>query len=169
MPLVHTYRKKIKGVTMRSGYFYRFKYHAWHNDRKPVVIFMSAITGMHESGHQWRLIQCINFTYIPRALRKRFLKSWMKELDKAPKNKKFTWRKILAKYPYLKPAVRRYLLKPTTYIKNLQEIPLDDVEKVVVSTFTKDFSKKAVRALRRKKAVTANKIKNLFKKKKKRK
>jgi hypothetical protein len=168
MPLVHTYRKKIKGVTMRSGYFYRFKYHAWHNDPRPVVIFMSAITGIHSSGHQWRLIQCINFTYIPRAMRKRFLKLWMRELDKKGK-KKFTWDKVVAKYPYLKPAIRRYLLKPVYYIKDLEEIPLDQVEKVVISTFSKDFSKKAVRALRRKKAVTANKIKNLFNKKKKRK
>lgn len=132
---------------MRSGYFYKFRYHAWHNDPKPVVIFMSAITGMHRSGHQWRLIQCINFTYIPRAMRKRFLKSWMKELDRKGK-KKFTWDKIIAKYPYLKPAVRRYLLRPTTYIKQLQEIPLDDVERVVVSTFSKDFSKSAARKLR---------------------
>jgi hypothetical protein len=141
MALKPVYTKRLKGVTLRSGYFYRFKYHAWHNDPKPVIIFMSAITGIHRSGHQWRLIQGINFTYIPRALRKRFLRQWMKELDRKGK-KNFTWQKVLAKYPYLKPAIRRYMLKPVYYIKNLEEIPLDNVEKVVVSTFSKDFSKK---------------------------
>ncbi len=146
MPLKHVFTKRFKGVTLRSGYFYRFKYHAWHNDPKPVIIFMSAITGIHDSGHQWRLIQGINFTYIPRAMRKRFLRQWMVELDKKGK-KKFTWQKVLSKYPYLKPAVRRYMLKPVYYIKDLEEIPLDNVEKVVISTFSKDFSKKVKSAL----------------------
>lgn len=165
MPLKHVYTKRLKGVTLRSGYFYRFKYHAWHNDPKPVVIFMAAITGMHDSGHQWRLIQCINFTYIPRAMRKRFLKAWMKELDK-PGKKKFTWLKVLAKYPYLKPAVRRYLLKPVYYIKDLEEIPLDDVERVVVSTFSKDFSKKIKTALVNKfRKVLLNRVKSNKKRK----
>jgi len=167
MGLKHVYTKRFKGVTLRSGYFYRFKYHAWHNDPKPVIIFMSAITGIHDSGHQWRLIQGINFTYIPRAMRKRFLKAWMKELDK-PGKKKFTWLKVLAKYPYLKPAVRRYMIKPVYYIKNLEEIPLDNVEKVVISTFSKDFSKKVKSALMNKfRKVLLNR--NKSKKKKKRK
>lgn len=127
---------------------------------------MSAITGIHRSGHQWRLIQGINFTYIPRAMRKRFLRQWMKELDKKGK-KKFTWQKVLAKYPYLKPAVRRYMLKPVYYIKNLEEIPLDNVEKVVISTFSKDFSKKVKSALMNKfRKVLLNRVKSNKKKKK---
>lgn len=147
MGLRHVYKKKFKGVSLRSGYFYRFKYQAWEHDPKPVVIFMASIEGNHENtGHQWRLFQCINFTYIPKAMRKRFLNLWMKELDK-PGNIKFTWKKVLAKYPYLKPAVRRYFFKPSYYIKNLEEIPLDEVEKVVISTFSKDFSKKIKVAL----------------------
>lgn len=108
---------------------------------------MASIEGIHQNtGHQWRLFQCINFTYIPRALRKRFLNAWMKELDKGIQPK-FTWRKIVAKYPYLKPAIRRYFFKPNYYIRNLEEIPLDEVEKVVISTFSKDFSKKIKTAL----------------------
>ena len=103
---------------------------------------MSSIEGNHENtGHQWRIIQGLNFTYIPRAMRKRFLKEWMNVLDK-PGRKVFTWQKVVAKYPYLKPAIRRYFFKPTYYIRNLEEIPLDEVERVVVSTFSKDFSKK---------------------------
>lgn len=120
---------------------------AWERDPKPTIIFMASIEGIHpNSGHQWRLFQCLNFTYIPRAQRKRFLKIWMKELDKT-KNLKLTWRKVLAKYPYLKPAIRRYFFKPNYYIRNLEEIPFDEVEKVVISTFSKDFSKKITTAL----------------------
>lgn len=108
---------------------------------------MASIEGNHQNtGHQWRLFQCINFTYIPRGIRKRFLKIWLKELDKGI-NPRFTWRKVVAKYPYLKPAIRRYFFKPNYYIRNLEEIPLDEVEKVVVSTLSKDFSKKITTAL----------------------
>jgi hypothetical protein len=147
MGLRHVYRKKYKGVTLRTGYFYRFKYQAWEHDPKPVVIFMASIEGIHEnSGHQWRIFQCINFTYIPRAVRRRFLKIWLKELEK-PGRTIFTWKKVVAKYPYLKPAIRRYFFKPSYYIKNLEEIPIDDVERVVVSTFSKDFSKKITMSL----------------------
>lgn len=104
---------------------------------------MSSIEGYHQNtGHEWHLFQCINFTYLPRNMRRRFLNKWLKELDK-PGQIKFRWKKeILPKYPYLKPAIRRYLFKPTYYIKNLQEIPLSEVEKVVISTFPRDFSKK---------------------------
>jgi hypothetical protein len=147
MGLRHVYKKRFKGVTLKSGHFYRFKYQAWEHDPKPVIIFMASIEGIHQnSGHQWRIFQGLNFTYIPRAQRKRFLKVWMKELDK-PGNIKFTWRKVLAKYPYLKPAIRRYFFKPNYYIRNLEEIPFDNIEKVVISTFSRDFSKKITTAL----------------------
>lgn len=108
---------------------------------------MASIEGNHDNtGHQWRLFQCINFTYIPKAFRKRFLNIWMKEIEK-PGNIKFTWLKVLAKYPYLKPAIRRYFFKPSYYIRNLEEIPFDKVEKEVISTYSRDFSKKIKVAL----------------------
>jgi hypothetical protein len=158
--------KKIGGVTFRSGYFYKFKYRAWHNDKTPIVIFMSAISGINDTGHQWRLIQAINFTYIPRAMRKRFFKSWMKELEKPPKRKNFSWKKIVARYPYLKPAIRRYQYMPKYYINNVKEIPLDQAEKEVIGTMAKDFSKKAAMAFRKKKRSAMGRLKNLFTKKK---
>lgn len=147
MPLVHKYKKKFKGVTLRSGYFYRFKYSHWMNDPKPVIIFMSWIEGINTTGHQWRLFQAINFTYIPRSERKRFLKLWMKKLEN-PNYIRFTWKKIIANYPYLKPAIRRYFYKPPYYIRGLEEIPLENVEKVVVSTMARDFSKKITTFIR---------------------
>ena len=73
----------------------------------------------------------------------------MKELEK-PGNIKFHWQKVQAKYPYLQPAIRRYFFKPNYYIRNLKEVPFEDIEKVVISTFSKDFSKKITTALRAK-------------------
>lgn len=142
MPLKRVYKKKFKGVTLETGHFYKFKYQAWENDPKPTIIFMYSIEGIHpNTGHQWRIIQAINFSYIPRAMRKRFLKDWMKELDK-PGQIKFTWIKLLARWPYLKPAIRRYFFKPNYYIQKLEEIPIDQAEKIIISTWMKDFSKK---------------------------
>ena len=147
MPLVHKYKKKFKGVNLKTGHFYKFKYHSWTHDPKPLIIFMASIEGINpNTGHQWRLFQGINFTYIPRAQRKRFLDVWMKQLEKGV-NPKFTWKKVVAKYPYLKPAIRRYFFKPAYYIENLKEIPFDEIEKEVISTWSKDFSKKIKTAL----------------------
>ena len=55
---------------------------------------------------------------------------------------KFTCEVVQRRYPYLKGAVRRYFFKPTYYIKDLKEIPFDQMEDVIVSTWSKDFSKK---------------------------
>jgi hypothetical protein len=103
---------------------------------------MYSIEGTHpNTGHQWRILQAINFTYIPRGIRKRFMDIWLKELQRS-RNIKFTWQKVLTRYPFLKIGVRRYFFTPTYYIKSLEEIPLDQVEKAVVSTYGKDFAKK---------------------------
>jgi len=170
MALRRVYRKKFKGVTLRTGHFYRFKYQAWEHDPKPTIIFMHSIEGIHKnSGHQWRILQAINFTYIPRGMRKRFLKQWMKELKK-PGDVKFTWKRVQSRWPFLERAVRRYFFLPNYYIRNLEEIPLDQVEKVVISTWSKDFSKKITTSLlgKFKKALSFRK-KTAKKKKKKKK
>ena len=83
----------------------------------------------------------INFTYIPRTIRKQFIKEWVIYLQKT-KNVKLTWEIIMKKYPRLKYSVRRYFFKPNYYIKDLVEVPLDKIEDVVISTWHKDFSKK---------------------------
>lgn len=147
MGLRRVYKKRFKGVTLKTGHFYRFKYQAWENDPKPTIIFMYSIEGIHpRSGHQWRILQAINFTYIPRAERKRFLKQWMKELDR-PGDVRFTWNKVKSRWPFLKRATRRYFFKPSYYIRSLEEIPFDEVEQAVISTWSKDFSKKITTAL----------------------
>jgi hypothetical protein len=142
---------------------------AWEHDPKPTIIFMYSIEGLHKNtGHQWRILQAINFTYIPRGVRKRFLKAWMAELDK-PGDIKFTWKKVKSRWPYLEKAVRRYFFKPSYYIQNLEEIPFDEVEKAVISTWSKDFSKKITTSLlsKFKKALTFRKKSNPKNKKRK--
>lgn len=170
MALKRVYKKRLKGVVLKTGHFYRFKYQAWEHDPKPLIIFMYSIEGIHpNTGHQWRIIQAINFTYIPRGMRKRFLKQWMKELAK-PTDVRFTWKKVQARWPFLERAVRRYFFKPSYYIQKLEEIPEDQVEKAVISTWSKDFSKKVTTALlgKFKKAMKARNRKKKKPKRKKR-
>lgn len=96
--------------------------------------------------HQWRFFQAINFTYVPRADRKRFAQMWMTEFTRS-KNVRFTWQKVQRRFPYLQHAVRRYFFRPGYYIRDLEEIPFEDWEKAVVSTWSKDFSKKVKASL----------------------
>ena len=103
---------------------------------------MYSLEGLHpNTGHQFRFIQCINFTYVPRTIRKQFVKEWMIQLQKT-NDPKFTWEKVKSKYPQIQHAVRRYFFKPNYYITKLQQIPIDKIEKEVVSSWHKDFSKK---------------------------
>lgn len=83
-------------------------------------------------------------TYIPRSQRKTFAIVWMRTLKKNRGNVKFTWRLVQDRFPYLQLAVRRYFYSPSYYITKVKEIPMDEKswEKAVVSTFSKDFSKK---------------------------
>jgi hypothetical protein len=157
------YKKQFKGVRLKSGYFYKFKYKAYEHDPKPTIIFMHSIEGLHpNTGHQWRLFQTLNFSYIPRSQRKKFMNVWLKELDR-PGNIKFTWQKVLGKYPYLKRGIRRYQFKPADYITNLEEIPLENVEREIVKTYIKDFSKRITIGLR---GLLAKRRKSVEKKKK---
>jgi hypothetical protein len=134
---------KWKRTEWKSGHIYTFKYHAWHNDPQPTVILMYRLFGMNpKSGHFWRLIQCINFTYIPRPMRQQFASTWVQTMERTGGNAAFTWQLCKRRFPYLKHAVRRYLIKPDYYITNVKAIPLEDMESVIVSTWSKDFSKK---------------------------
>jgi hypothetical protein len=140
-------KKRFKGVDVKSGHIYTFKYQAWQNDPHPTVVMMYALDGTHpRTGHQWRFFQGINMTYVPRATRRQFIREWTRTLQ-STRSVKFTWEKVQRKWPYLQHAVRRYFFKPNYYIKDIKEIPFDDIEKVVVSTWSKDFSKKVKTSL----------------------
>lgn len=140
--------KRISGVQFKSGYFYKFKYRAAENDRKPHIIFMYAYEGNHpNTGRQWRFFQAINFTYIPRNVRRRFMKVYLDEREKYEGN--LQWDHIKRQFPWLKIAIRRYQYSPG-YIIIPEEIPFEEAEDVIVSTWMKDFSKQAILKLRSK-------------------
>lgn len=143
-------KKRFEGLEWKSGYFYTFKYKGWENDPKPHIIFMYAYSGYHpNTGREWRFFQAINFSYIPRKVRRRFMATYLKAREKHT-NMKFVWDDVKRRYPWLKIAVRRYFYSPGTYIVSPKEIPFEDAERVIVSTWQKDFSKKAITAIRSK-------------------
>ena len=133
-------KTKHNGVLLKSGYFYTFKYTAYQEDPRPMIIFINAIKGIHpKTGHQWRLIQGINLNYIPRKDRKQFINIWEKNIEKG-KTVKFTWNIVQSRFPYLKLALRRYMLLPKYYIRGLKAIDVGDLEKEIVRSWSKDFS-----------------------------
>ena len=151
MALTRKYKKKFSRVTWKSGHIYSFKYNAWENDPAPVIIFMYAFEGTHpKTGRQWRFIQGINFTYVPRNIRKKFAEIWIKEFERTNGNSRFTYQKVKRRYPGLKHATRRYMYTPAERITKAQEIPFADWQKAVTSTMAKDFSKKLKSSLVRK-------------------
>lgn len=136
-------RKNFQNVSWRSGHIYKFKYQAWQNDPEPVIILMYALGGIHPtSGHEWRFFQGINFTYIPRAQRRQFAAAWVREWEATGGSFQFTYDRVKREFPYLQGAIRRYFYKPAYYIQNPIEVPLEDMEDVIVSTWSRDFSKK---------------------------
>lgn len=142
--------KRIKGLIWKSGNFYTFKYKGWENDPKPTIIFMYAYSGHHPTtNREWRFFQGVNFSYIPRNVRKRFMATYLEARSKNT-DMKFVWDSVKTKYPWLKIAVRRYFYSPSTFIVTPKEIPFEDAERLVVSTWQKDFSKKTITAIRSK-------------------
>lgn len=141
------------GVKWRSGHFYTFRYNAYRQDPNPTVILMYKVFGVNpKTGHQHRYIQAININYIPRAHRKVFVNLWAKELDKNKGNVEFTWNLVQMRFPYLELAVRRYMLKPVYRIQKPKYIPIDQLDDVVIGTWSKDFSKKLGMDLAQKKS-----------------
>ena len=137
-------KKKFKKITWQSGHIYTFKYQAWQNDPHPVIILMYALEGRHpNTGNQWRFFQGINFTYIPRSMRRAFIKNWLRIWDNSNGNMDFTWDTVKRRYPWMRKAVRRYFFQPGYYIKQPKEVGRDDIQQVVTETYTKDFSKLA--------------------------
>jgi len=104
---------------------------------------MYSLEGVNpRTGHQWRFLQGINFSYIPRATRRAFAKSWIDAFTKSNGNLKFTYETVKRRHPQLLLGIRRYFIRPSYYISNLQEVPFENMEKAIVSTWSKDFSKK---------------------------
>lgn len=141
-------KMKFQGIEWKSGFIYTFKYSSWQNDPAPVIILMYAFSGTHPTtGHEWHFFQGINLNYINRAERRRFAQQWVQEMERSGNNVELSWTRVKDRYPTLKGAVRRYFYNPRYYISHAIEIPIDQIEEVVVSTWTKDFSKKVKTSL----------------------
>lgn len=134
---------RMNGIRWRSGHIYNFRYSSWQHDPNPTIILMYRIRGIHpNTGHQWRLIQGINFSYIPRSYRKQFAINWLETFAASNGNAEFTYSMVKRQYPWLQIGVRRYLTKPSYYIQNPEEVPPESMEDAIVDTWSKDFSKK---------------------------
>jgi len=134
-------------VWFKSGHFYSFYYSNYQNDPIPTVIMLNYVYGTHPTtGNRHNYIQCINLSYINRNIRKKFIDMWMPTYQYNRGNVKLTWDMVIKKYPYLKFAVRRYLLK-RNMMKYAKEIKEADIEKEVVSTWTRDYSVMAMKQL----------------------
>jgi len=75
-------------------------------------------------------------------MRRAFANEWKRVFERTNGNVRFTWEIVKRRYPYMRHAVRRYFIKPSYYITKLQEVPFDVMEKMIISTWSKDFSKK---------------------------
>lgn len=129
----------------KSGHFYSFYYKKYANDPIPTVVMLNWVHGTHpNTGHIHNYIQAINLSYIPRNFRKKFVHMWLPTLRANGGNVRLTWEKVVARWPFLTIAVRRYLLK-RNYIKYARLIPEDKVEEEVISTWTRDYSVSAMK------------------------
>lgn len=157
MSIKISYTHKHSGVMMKSGEFYTFHYQPYANDPNPNIIFINYISGIHpKSSHQWRLIQAINLSYIPRKDRKKFVEDWEKNKKKSKGNLKFTWDLVKRKYPYLKFSIRRYQTKPNYYISKVEAL---DTDKKIAAGLKFNWAKDFSNIIRRK---IASKLKKFF-------
>jgi hypothetical protein len=143
MALRARYEQNFRGVRLKSGRMYTFAYTGFQHDPAPLIIFLYWMEGTHPTTkRQWRFIQAINLNYLSRSYRKHFVDTWSQTLY-TTRNIKMTWNKLSNMFPEMKFATRRYFYSPAYYIKNIRAIETQDVEKEVVGSLYKDFSRKA--------------------------
>jgi hypothetical protein len=146
MGLLRFTKVRDSGIEFRSGYIYTFKYANYENDPEPTIICINGIKGIHDrTGHRHNYIQAINFTYIPRRLRRQFVQVWLKLMDQTNGHVMLTWKMVERRWPWMKVAIRRYTMGQG-YIQHPKEIPFMDIEQAVVGSWGKDFSIKSVKA-----------------------
>jgi hypothetical protein len=113
------------------------------------MLFLYAFKGTHpKTGRQWRFLQGINLSYLPRNIRKTFITEWAQVLRRTNGNVKMTWSIVKQRYGWMSFATRRYFYTPSYYISDLKELPLDNIEAIVTGTWAKDYSKKLKTALK---------------------
>lgn len=143
MALRAKFVQNFKGVTLTSGQIYNFAYAGFQNDPSPLIIFLYWMEGTHPRTHnQWKFFQAINLNYLSRSYRQNFVKNWVETLYNT-RSLKMTWARLSTMFPEMKFATRRYLYRPTYYIKGLRAVPLDRIEEEVVGSIYKDYSRQA--------------------------
>jgi len=141
-------------VWFKSGRFYSFHYTKFQNDPIPTVIMINAVIGTHPTtGHYHNYIQAINLSYVSRNYRKKFVDDWLLHYKKYNGDVKLTWETVEKRYPFIKFALRRYLLKKH-FLLYAREIKDNDIEREVISTWLRDYSMMAMKQL----AVLNNKM-----------
>lgn len=131
---------RIGTVWFKSGHYYQFYYANYESDPVPVIILLNHISGTHpKTGKKHNFIQAINLTYIPRQFRRLFVEHWSPTLENNKGNTILTWKMVLRKFPYLQFAMRRYIVD-RNFIKYQREIKNEDIPKIVISSFSRDFS-----------------------------
>jgi hypothetical protein len=145
--MITVYKSVREGtVWFKSGHFYRFLYQNYENDPGPVIVMLNYIKGTHPTtGHYHNYIQAINFSYIPRQFRRLFVDQWGSVLKANNGNVLLTWKKVRSRFPYLQFALRRYFIGKG-FIKFQHEVPEEDFDQVIISSFSRDFSLAAWKA-----------------------
>lgn len=145
--LQQLFKVREQMVWFKSGHFYSFNYTQYKNDPIPTVIMLNAVKGTHpNTGHIHNYIQAINLSYIPRNYRKRFVELWQRVLERNNGNVRLTWHMVSARWPFMKFAIRRYLLQKN-YIRYAKEIKDEDIQTEVISTWLRDYSQSAMKQL----------------------
>jgi hypothetical protein len=143
MALKYKFAKHFQGVSLKSGHIYNFAYSGYQHDPAPLVIFLWWVEGFHpRTKRQWRFIQCLNLNYLSRGYRKQFVEKWTETLYRT-RDLKLTWQQVQTRFPEMAFATRRYFYSPKYYINSLRAIEEQDVEKEVVGSLYKDYSKQA--------------------------
>jgi len=131
---------RIGTVHFRSGRFYTYLYTNYSNDPGPVGVMVNYVHGIHPvTGNMHQYLQMINLNYVPRQFRRLFVEQWRAHLKANKGQVLLTWRKVRSKFPFLQFALRRYHVN-RGFIKYQRLIPDEDLEKVVISSFSRDFS-----------------------------
>jgi len=139
--VITVYKQVREGtVWFKSGHFYTIAYTNFENDPMPTGVMLNYIKGAHpKTGNYHNYIQMINMNYVPRNYRKKFVNDWKQTLINNKGDVLLTWKKIRSRFPYLQFALRRYFVGKN-YIRNQREVINEDLEKVVVSSYTRDYS-----------------------------
>jgi hypothetical protein len=143
VPLRKVFRINTLRVPLKSGYLYKFYYKGFQHDPYPIILYLYAIKGVNpDTGNRHNYIQGINLNYIPRQVRRTFADAWIPTLSRYNGSIRLTWEATIQKFPFLRLALRRYMLTPGVVTK-LEELKIEKIYDEIVKSQLKDFSKQA--------------------------